>query len=89
MALSSDELAEIGKELTAPGVDGSVFAILRGKFPHLSWTRCDAADVCEKPFETFGEFDLHLIDTSDHCVQIIADPERATGLVLAKRSATA
>lgn len=89
MALSTSELEEIGKELTALGVDGTVFAALRGKFPHLSWTRCDAADVCEEPFGTFGEFDLHLIDTSDHCVQIIADPERATGLVLAKRSATA
>lgn len=89
MAISTNELAEIGKELSAPGVDGTVFATLRGKFPHLAWTRCEAADVCEEAFQSFGGFDLHFIDTSDHCVQITTDPERATGIILAKRSVTA
>ncbi|POF33872.1 DUF6129 family protein [Roseibium marinum] len=89
MTVNSNDLAEIGKELTAAGVDGALFATLRGRFPHLSWTRCDASDVVEEPFQTIGGFDLHLIDTRDHCVHIVSDPEHATGIILATRSATA
>jgi hypothetical protein len=33
-----------------------------------------------------GKFDLHLLDSGGHCVQITNDPQRATGIVLAKRS---
>ena len=88
MALRPDELLEIDEVLSAPGADASVFAQLRSRFPHLSWTRCDASDVTESPFRTYSRFEVHLVDRSDHCVQITADPARATGIVLADRSAT-
>lgn len=87
MAVSADELAEIEKVLSAPDADALAFGELRRKFPHLAWTRCDASDVTETPFRTYSRFDIHLLDGADHCVQITADPARATGLVLAKRSA--
>jgi hypothetical protein len=51
-------------------------------------TRCDASDVAETPFRAYPGFDVHLLDAADHCVQITTDPARATGIVLAKRSAT-
>jgi hypothetical protein len=86
MALGPDELRQIDEVLSAPGVDAGVFAQLRGRFPHLSWTRCDASDVTESPFRAYSRFDVHLVDRSDHCVQITADPARATGIVLAERS---
>jgi len=86
MALGPDELLQIDEALSAPGVDAGVFAQLRSRFPHLSWTRCDASDVTESPFRTYSRFEVHLVDRSDHCVQITADPARATGIVLAERS---
>jgi Family of unknown function (DUF6129) len=86
MALNADELTEIDKMLSAPDADGQVFAQLRQRFPHLSLTRCDASDVAEDPYRTYSQFDLHLVDTADHCVQITGDPSAATGLVLAKRN---
>ncbi len=86
MALGADELIEIERALSAPGVDARVVAELRGRFPHLSWTRCDAADVMETPFRSFERFEIHLVDRNDHCVQITADPARASGIVLAERS---
>ena len=89
MAVTTDELAEIGKRLAAAEASVAVVDTLRQSFPHLTWTRCDAADVFEDPFETVGGFDLHLLDASDHCIQITTDPSRATGIVLAARSATA
>ncbi len=84
MALDPNELMEIDQVLSAAGAD--VFAELRGRFPHLSWTRCDASDVTEEPFRSYSRFELHLVDRTDHCVQITADPARATGIVLAKRN---
>lgn len=88
MALAADELLQIDEVLSAPEADARVFAQLRRRFPHLSWTRCDASDVTEVPFRTYSRFDVHLVDRSDHCVQITADPARATGIVLADRNVT-
>ena len=87
MALSRDELMEIDKVISVVETDADVFAELRRRFPHLSWTRCDASDVVEIPFCTYSRFDLHLLDSADHCAQITADPMRATGVILAKRNA--
>ena len=87
MALSADELTEIEKALSAPNAEAQAFTALRTRFPHLAWTRCDASDVTEAPFCTYSRFDVHLLDGADHCVQITDDPARATGVVLAKRSA--
>jgi hypothetical protein len=88
MALGADELLEIEQALSAPGADARVVAQLRSRFPNLSWTRCDASDVTEEPFRSYSRFDVHLVDRTDHCVQITADPARATGIVLADRNVT-
>jgi hypothetical protein len=87
MALSTDDLTEIDKVISVLEADVQVFAELRSRFPHLSWTWCDAADVAEAPFRTYSRFDVHLLDSADHCSHITADPTRATGIVLAKRNA--
>jgi hypothetical protein len=85
MALAAIELAEIEQMLTASDAAPLAYLELRQKFPHLVWIRCDASDVTETPFRSFRAFDLHLLDSADHCAQITDDPERATGIVLAKR----
>ncbi len=87
MALSADELVEIDRVLAARPADAQVFAELRRRFPHLSWTRCDASDVIEAPFRRYASVDIHLLDSADHCSQVTADPARATGIVLARRDA--
>ncbi|NYG45170.1 hypothetical protein GGD67_002628 [Bradyrhizobium sp. IAR9] len=86
MALTAKEVIEIERLLAADGAEMRPFAELRRRFPQLAWVRCDASDVPHQPFRQFPSFDLHLIDGSDHCVQITADPTRATGIVLAKRN---
>ena len=88
MALTTENLTEISELLTAD-TDGTAFMALRQKFPDLAWTRCDASDVFEEPYQSHGDYDLHLIDARDHCVQITGDPEQATGILLAKRSGMA
>ncbi|MBR0962398.1 hypothetical protein [Bradyrhizobium japonicum] len=85
MALAATELTEIEQMLGSPEAATQVYLELRQKFPHLAWIRCDASDVTEIPYRSFGGFDLHLLDSADHCAQITDDPARATGIVLAKR----
>jgi hypothetical protein len=85
MTLAADELTEIDRVLSASDADARVFGELKQRFPHLSWTRCDASDVTETPFRSYPRFELHLVDRTDHCVQITADPARASGIVLADR----
>jgi hypothetical protein len=87
MTLSTADLTEIDKVISVLQADAQVFAELRRRFPHLSWTWCDASDVAEEPFRSYPRFDVHLLDSADHCSHITADPTRATGIVLAKRSA--
>ncbi|WFU14724.1 DUF6129 family protein [Bradyrhizobium sp. CB3481] len=72
--------------LATVDADASRFAELRRRFPQLACTCCDASDMTEPPFRSYPLFDLYLIDGSAHCVQITADPARATGIVLAERS---
>ncbi|MGY4315204.1 DUF6129 family protein [Bradyrhizobium sp. JR3.5] len=86
MALTAEELIEIERLLAADDAEMGQFVELRRRFPQLAFARCDASDVADQPFRQFSSFDLHLLDGSDHCVQITADPARATGIVLAKRN---
>jgi len=79
-------LSEIEKVLTAEELTASAFSELRQRLPKLSWTRCDATDVTEEPFRSFPVYDIHLIDTADHCVVLTTDPSRATGVILAKKN---
>jgi hypothetical protein len=87
MSLSADDLTQIDAILVAAAADVHPLAELRRRFPHLSWTRCDASDVTETPFRVYERFDIHLLDSADHCAQITSDPARATGIILARRSA--
>lgn len=87
MALTASDLAEIERVLASSDAGAHVYLQLRQQYPHVAWIRCDASDVTEAPFRSFGAFDMHLLDSADHCAQITADPARATGIVLAKRAA--
>ena len=84
MAVSVEDIAEVDKILSTDAQVG--LPDLKAKFPHLAWTRCDASDVVESPFRTYTHYEIHLLDSKDHCVQVTDNPEHATGFVLAKRS---
>jgi hypothetical protein len=86
MALSTDELTAIDALLSGADSDASPIPHLRQRFPGLSWTACDASDVAEPPFRVYSRFEMHLLNSSDHCSQITPDPAEATGIILARRS---
>ena len=84
MAIKAEDLQDIETMLT--DADASIFATLRQKYPHLSWSRCDASDVLEEPYRSFKAFDMHLFDVSNHCPVVVKDPADASGMILAARS---
>ena len=86
MALAPDDITAIEGLLgSAEGEPGAVEAV-RAQFPGLSMTRCDQSDVdAEDPFREYAAFNLYLVDGSDHCWHLTADPSVATGIVIAKK----
>ncbi len=84
MAITDRDLAEI--ETLLSGAVEALTDEFRRRLPGLSLTRCAASDVDQEvPFRRYLGFDLHLVDRSDHCWRMTADPVRATGIVLAAR----
>lgn len=63
--------------------EGNVLASLRPYFPGLMITQCPSSDVTETPFQTGDYFDLHLVDSRNHCWSLTDQPEAATAVLLA------
>lgn len=76
------QVEELLKEAAGPA---ELAPALRSRFPDLALSSCDASDVLETPFRRFALFDLHLLNSRDHCTHITTDPDCATGLLLARR----
>ena len=86
MAISDRDFAEIETLLAGGAAGAALSGEFRQRFPGLTLTRCAASDVDhEVPYRRYPGFDLHLVDRSDHCWRMTADPGRATGIVLAAR----
>jgi hypothetical protein len=85
MTVSAEELAAIDRALADAAGVAETLAKLREAFPHLRWLSCDAADVAEDPFRSYAQADLHFLDCSNHCVQVVADAAQASGVLLAQR----
>ncbi|MHB0889453.1 hypothetical protein [Acidithiobacillus sp.] len=84
MAISALELqtmTELGSGACSDGED--VLAVLRPRFPALTITRCPSSDVIETPFQRGDYFDVHLVDTSEHCWRLTRNMAVATAVLLA------
>lgn len=89
MALADYDIARIDALLQAvdAGVDISALdAALARLVPDLARRHCDAGDVLEEPFRGHPAFDLHLLDTSGHCIRVVSDPAEATALLVARKT---
>jgi hypothetical protein len=86
LPLNEDAMARIEAALSPQHEDPAALAAFRRDFPGLSITRCDASDLgVEQPFRQYQRFNLYLVDASEHCWRLTADPARATGLVVASK----
>jgi hypothetical protein len=86
LPLNEEALARIEAALSPQDADPFALLAFRRDFPALSITRCDASDLgVEQPFRQYHRFNLYLVDASEHCWRLTADPARATGLVVAAK----
>ena len=84
MALSQQQLDQVGALLQGADPVTNPLPALRAAFPKLVFSRCDASDMSgETPVMHAGSYDLFLVDNSDHCWRITADPQHAGGVVIA------
>lgn len=86
--ISSDQLGQIVTWLSAdpPGdALAAVIAEMRARIPGLVCMQCDAADVLEDPWRAYAAFDVHLVDGASHCPQLTDDPDKAGGLLFARK----
>lgn len=86
MPLSTQQLDLATGVLTtlAPGMNP--LPELRRELNGVVVTRCDADDMRgETPFRRLPGFDLFLVDTSGHCVQLVSDLNDASGIIVAAK----
>ncbi|MGQ9371371.1 hypothetical protein [Azospirillum sp. ST 5-10] len=89
MALSTQTLdavaAMAGARFAAgDGVSAVVHAV-KDAFPGLPVTGTFASVMAEEPYREEERFALFLVDGRNHCWTITADPDAASGLVIAQR----
>lgn len=86
MCISTETLSEIEVALEEfQKLSQNPMALLRNCFPALSFVRLAASDIEEEPFRQLPNYNLYLLDASEHCVQITSSLNKATGVVLAAR----
>lgn len=89
MELTDEDLAvlfDLGRNACRSGE--GILPVLCTRFPGLPITQCPAGDVSDEPFRAGEYFDLHLLDTRDHCWKVTSDSQAATGLLLAMHRGT-
>lgn len=62
---------------------GNILSAIRPHFPGLTITQCPSSDVTETPFQTGSHFDVHLVDTRNHCWALTDSADDATAVLLA------
>lgn len=85
--ITEDDLVRLEGLLVTPATGTNPLTDFRSRFPGLSLTRCDAADMSdEQAFREYPAFNLYLVDGREHCWQLTDDPNAATGIVVAARN---
>lgn len=86
MPLSPQQLDRLGALLLAAAPGENPVPAIRAGLPGMAVSRCDAADLAgETLFLRAGNYDVFLVDNSEHCWRITDDPRLAGGVVIANR----
>lgn len=89
MSLTVEQIDAIAALANARFAEGAsrdaVVKAVRETLSGLTVTGCLEGDVTERPFREEARWLLFLVDGSDHCWKLTADPAKASGLVIAER----
>ncbi|MES9874241.1 MAG: DUF6129 family protein [Candidatus Sedimenticola sp. PURPLELP] len=83
--ISQQQLTEIGSWLDACTVTTGIDLQLRERYPEIHFTYCMDDDVvAAKPVAEHAQYNLYLVDSSNHCLGFTQSLEAASGLVVAE-----
>jgi hypothetical protein len=83
--ITQQQLSEISDFVTAQGMGVNLPTELREKFSDIHFTVCMDDDVVSAtPVLEQQQFNLYLIDSSNHCLSFTQNHELATGVVVAE-----
>ncbi len=86
MAIGMDAIVRLVSLLDGLDPATSPLAAVRAAFPEWVISRCAAADLSgETPCRISRYYDIHLIDSREHCWRMTAVADEATGVILAQR----
>jgi hypothetical protein len=83
--ISAETLAAVCARATGLGLSEATLHRLREDWPDLHFTLCSDDDIPARltPAVEGRDFNLYLVSNAQHCVAFTAEPEAATGIVLA------
>ena len=83
--ISSEQLTQVAETAKSSLLSQETVDGLRSSFPDIHFTYCMDDDVVSaNPVFESDQFNLYLIDSSNHCLSFTQDPELATGIVVAE-----
>jgi hypothetical protein len=83
--ITQQQLLEISDHVLAQGMGVNLSAELREKFNGIHFTICMDDDVVSaNPVVEQKDFNLYLIDSSNHCLSFTQNHALATGVVVAE-----
>jgi len=86
MSLSNEQLEAITGLLLRSLPGSNPLPALRSEMQGISIAGCDAEDMRgETPFRRLPTFDLFLVNSASHCWSLVADPDEASGVIVAAR----
>ena len=86
MCISNETMSEIEASLIHfHQLSNNPLPMLKDCFPEVSFLRMSAADIDEVPFRSTSNYNLHLLDGREHCVQLTNDLSAATAVVVAQK----
>jgi hypothetical protein len=89
MSILPEQLENLSALLVALPQGENPVPAVRSQFPKISVSRCTDEDMRDKiPFLRQGNYDVFLVDTSNHCWRIVDEPATASGVILAELKRT-
>jgi hypothetical protein len=83
--ISSEQINQVANTAGASVLSQETVDTLRSSFPDIHFTYCMDDDVVSaNPVYESDQFNLYLIDSSNHCLSFTQDLELATGIVVAE-----
>jgi len=84
--IAVETVEQIKSALDSMGLHEGTVSQLRQQWPEIHFTYCSEDDIHSgRPVQESKEFNLYLVDSSEHCLCLTSDYDTATGLVVAER----